>query len=50
LYLLRVVEAGIPLSCLDLLEVGEIMDILTERGNDSEQYNVLASQEDMDKF
>jgi hypothetical protein len=45
-----VIEAGIPLSCLDLLEVGEIMDILTERGNDSESYNVLASQEDMDKF
>ena len=49
-YLLRVCEAGIPISCLDFFEVGEILDILIEHGNDGEHYNTIASQEDMDRF
>ena len=47
---MRVCEAGIPLPCLDFLEVGEILDILIEHGNDGEHYNTIASQEDMDRF
>ena len=50
LYLLRCVEAGIALPDLDFFEVGEIMDILTERGNDGFNYSRLATQEDMDRF
>ena len=48
--MLRVCEAGIPISCLDFFEVGEILDILIEHGNDGEHYNTIASQEDMDRF
>ena len=50
LYLLRCIEAGIALPDLDFFEVGEIMDILTERGNDGESYDRIATQEDMDRF
>lgn len=38
------------MSDLDFFEVGEIMDILIERGNDGEHYNQLASQDFYDKF
>jgi hypothetical protein len=47
---LRIIEAGIPLSCLDFLEVGDILDILIERSNDGESYDRIATQEDMDRF
>jgi len=47
---LRVCEAGIPISCLDFFEVGEILDILIEHGNDGEKYDRVGSQEDMDRF
>ena len=50
LYLLRCIEVGINISDLDFFEVGEIMDILTERGNDGVNYSRLATQEDMDRF
>lgn len=50
LYVLRCIEVGINISDLDFFEIGEIMDILTERGNDGESYNRLATQEDMDRF
>ena len=49
-YLLRCIEVGINVSDLDFFEVGEIMDILTERGNDGVNYSRLATQEDMDRF
>ena len=49
-YLLRCIEAGIALPDLDFFEVGEILDILTERSNDGESYNRIATQEDMDRF
>lgn len=50
LYLLRCIEAGIALPDLDFFEVGEILDILTERSNDGESYARVATQEDMDRF
>jgi hypothetical protein len=47
---LRCIEAGISLPDLDFFEVGEILDILTERSNDGESYARVATQEDMDRF
>ena len=40
------------LRCLDLdyLTIGMVMDIWTEKGNDSVKYDNLATQEDFDKF
>lgn len=38
------------MSDLDLLDVGMILDIMIESGNDSYEYEVKASQEDFDRF
>lgn len=38
------------MSDLDLLDVGMIIDLFIENGNDSYDWAVLAVQEDFDKF
>ncbi|MDO4460819.1 MAG: hypothetical protein Q4C42_12220 [Clostridia bacterium] len=52
LFLLRCTEIGISISDLDLLTIGLVMDMWTEKGNDSAKYNntVLAGQEEFDRF
>jgi len=50
LFLLRCTEIGISIADLDLLTIGLVMDIWTEKGNDSITYDKVASQEDFDKF
>ena len=35
---------------LDLLTIGMVLDIWTEKGNDGVKYDRVASQEDFDKF
>ena len=50
LFLLRCIEIGISIADLDLLTIGMVMDIWTEKGNDSVKYDNLATQEDFDKF
>jgi len=35
---------------LDYLDYGELLDILTESGNDQEKYQEVATQSDYDKF
>ena len=35
---------------LDALTIGAVYDMLTEQGNDSCEYDVLATQEDFDNF
>ena len=50
LFLLRCVEIGISVSDLDLLTVGLVLDIWTEKTNDGVTYNRVAMQEDFDKF
>ena len=50
LFLLRCVEIGISIRDLDLLTIGMVLDIWTEKGNDGAKYNRVASQEDFDKF
>ena len=44
LFLLRCVEAGISIADLDLLTIGLVIDIWTEKGNDSEKYDYVANQ------
>lgn len=48
--MLRVIQVGLSLSDLDYLEYGEVQDILTENGNDSEKYAEVATQDDYDRF
>ncbi len=50
LFLLRCLEIGLSIKDLDYLTIGMVMDIWTEKGNDSVTYDHLASQDDFDKF
>ncbi len=50
LFLLRCVEVGISIADLDLLSIGLILDIWTEKGNDNEKYDFVAGQMDFDQF
>lgn len=48
--MLRCLEIGLRPSDLDLLDIGDVLDMMTERENDSAEYNYLATQEDFDRF
>ncbi len=50
LFLLRCVELGISLSELDLLTIGIVNDMFTEKENDEFKYSYQASQADFDSF
>ena len=55
LFLLRCLEVGLSLSDLDLLTIGMVLDIWTEKGNDGEKYETRAAvreanQHDFDVF
>ena len=50
LFLLRSVELGISIRDLDLLTIGLVLDMWTEKANDGVKYKRLATQEDFDKF
>lgn len=50
LFLLRCIEIGISIRDLDLLSIGLVLDIWTEKANDSVKYRKLATQEDFDRF
>ena len=50
LYLLRCLEVGLSISDLDLLTIGMVLDLWTEKGNDSVKYKRIANQSDFDKF
>ena len=55
LFLLRCLEVGLSLSDLDLLTIGMVLDIWTEKGNDSEKCETHAvvrevNQHDFDVF
>lgn len=50
LFLLRCIEIGISVRDLDLLTIGMVMDIWTEKANDDVKYDRVASQEDFDNF
>lgn len=50
LFLLRCTEIGVSITDLDLLTIGLVLDMWTEKGNDSVTYQKVASQEDFDRF
>jgi hypothetical protein len=50
LFLLRCIEIGLSIRDLELMTIGLVLDIWTEKGNDDMKYDVLASQEDFDRF
>lgn len=50
LFLLRCIEIGLSIRDLELMTIGLVLDMWTEKGNDNLEYDVLASQEDFDRF
>ena len=50
LFLLRCVEMGLSIRDLDLLSVGMVMDMWTEKGNDNFSYRRVAGQAEFDAF
>ena len=50
LFLLRSVELGTSIRDLDLLTIGLVLDMWTEKPNDGVKYRRVATQEDFDKF
>ena len=50
LFMLRCVELGISIADLDLLTVGLVNDMFTEKSRDSIEWADKANQEDMDNF
>lgn len=50
LFLLRSIEIGISVGDLDLLTIGMMLDMLTEKANDDVKYQKVARQREFDKF
>lgn len=50
LFMLRALQTGIKLKELDYFTVGEIYDLLTENGNDREEWDRKATQEDINRL
>ena len=50
LFLLRCVQLGLSMADLDLLSIGLVNDMFTERENDDAEYDYRACQSDFDSF
>lgn len=50
LYMLRCMQLGLSVADLDKLEIGMVYDMIIEKQNDSYDYPVLATQEDIDRL
>lgn len=50
LYMLRCFELGISTADLDSLTTGLVFDMYTEKSNDGEEYDEIATQADFDRF
>ena len=50
LFLLRCCEVGISIRDLDLVTIGLVLDIWTEKSNDGVRYRRVAEQADFDLF
>ena len=50
LFLLRCVQIGLSMQDLDCMTVGLVNDMFVELHEDDEEHDLLAQQEDFDKF
>lgn len=50
LLLLRAAQLGIPVSDLDTLSVGMLLDMYTEALNDQEEYAIIGTEEDFNRL
>lgn len=49
-YLLRAAQLGLSMADLSLLDVGTVLDMAVEAGNDQCDYDQVAEQADFDRF
>lgn len=50
LLMLRAKELNLSLDELDILTIGDILDMAIEKGNDSEEWDYIATQADIDRL
>lgn len=50
LVLLRAKQLNLTFNELNLITIGELLDMMTEQANDSYKYPVKGNQEDIDRF
>lgn len=50
IYMLRCVELGLTKELMQELTIGDVYDMLVEKANDSEEYPIRATQEDISQF
>ena len=50
LFTLRALQIGLHMADLECFTYGEVLDMMTESGNDQHQYNYVATKEDIAKF
>lgn len=50
LILLRAKQLNLTFNELNLITIGELLDMMTEQANDSYKYPVKGNQEDIDRF
>lgn len=50
LFLLRACQLGVSIRDLELLTIGMVNEMYAELGNDSLEYDTLATQEDIDRM
>lgn len=50
LYYLRATQIGLKIDDLEEMERGMLFDMITEQSNDHEEYDYVATQEDMTNF
>ena len=50
LFLYRCLQLGLSMSDLDMLSIGIVLDMFTEKQNDEVKYKQVATQEDFNRF
>lgn len=50
LYMLRCAQLGLTIEIMDLITIGDVYDMYTEKANDYYDYPIKATQEDIDRF
>lgn len=50
LYLLRAAQCGFSCADLDFISIGMLFDVFTEAENDHEEYDEIATQEDINRL
>lgn len=50
IYMLRCTELGLQMDMLEVITMGDVYDMCTEKMNDQEDYPIKATQDDIASF